>query len=95
MKPFSIVNFSDCINYDGDLPPHHDIITSNIYAEYIFLDDIILKKFQEQNDKMIENITERHPLKKYLKPEEVAGMAEYLLSEKASSISPIDSAKKS
>jgi NAD(P)-dependent dehydrogenase (short-subunit alcohol dehydrogenase family) len=40
-----------------------------------------------RNDKMIENITERHPLKKYLKPEEVAGMAEYLLSEKASSIS--------
>ncbi len=40
-----------------------------------------------RNDKMIENITERHPLKKYLKPEDVAGMAEFLLSEKATSIS--------
>lgn len=40
-----------------------------------------------RNDKMIENITERHPLKKYLKPEEVANMAAFLLSEKASSVS--------
>ena len=36
---------------------------------------------------MIENIKERHPLKKFLDPKEVAGMAEFLLSEKASSIS--------
>ena len=40
-----------------------------------------------RNDKMIENITERHPLKKFLKPNDVAVMAEFLLSEKASSIS--------
>ena len=40
-----------------------------------------------RNDKMIENITERHPLKKFLKPEEVAEMASFLLSEKAASIS--------
>ncbi len=40
-----------------------------------------------RNDKMIENITERHPLKKYLKPKEVADMAAFLLSEKASSMS--------
>jgi len=40
-----------------------------------------------RNDKMIENITERHPLKKFLSPQEVADMAEFLLSEKASSIS--------
>jgi len=40
-----------------------------------------------RNDKMIENITERHPLKKYLKPKEVANMAAFLLSEKASSMS--------
>lgn len=36
-----------------------------------------------RNDKMIENITERHPLKKFLKPDEVAAMAEFLLSEKS------------
>ena len=40
-----------------------------------------------RNDKMIENITERHPMKKFLEPKDVAGMAEFLLSEKASSIS--------
>jgi len=40
-----------------------------------------------RNDKMIENITERHPLKKFLDPKDVAEMANFLLSEKASSIS--------
>lgn len=40
-----------------------------------------------RNDKMIENIKERHPLKKFLNPKEVADMAEFLLSDKASSIS--------
>ena len=40
-----------------------------------------------RNDKMIETITERHPLKKYLKPKDVAEMAAFLLSEKSSSIS--------
>jgi len=40
-----------------------------------------------RNEKMIENITERHPLKKFLSPTEVAEMADFLLSEKSSSIS--------
>ncbi|WNH11765.1 SDR family NAD(P)-dependent oxidoreductase [Thalassobellus suaedae] len=40
-----------------------------------------------RNDKMIENITERHPLKKFLNPEEVADMAEFLISEKSTSLS--------
>ncbi|CAI8372736.1 MAG: 2,5-dichloro-2,5-cyclohexadiene-1,4-diol dehydrogenase [Flavobacterium sp. SCGC AAA160-P02] len=40
-----------------------------------------------RNEKMIENIKERHPLKKILSPEEVAAMAEFLLSDKATSIS--------
>lgn len=40
-----------------------------------------------RNEKMVENITERHPLKKFLSPSEVAGMAQFLLSEKAASIS--------
>jgi len=40
-----------------------------------------------RNDKMVENITERHPLKKFLNPDEVADMAEFLLSNKAASIS--------
>ena len=36
---------------------------------------------------MRENITERHPLKKFLNPNEVAGMATFLLSDQAASIS--------
>lgn len=40
-----------------------------------------------RNDRMIETITERHPLKKFLRPEEVAEMAEFLISEKAASMS--------
>jgi NAD(P)-dependent dehydrogenase (short-subunit alcohol dehydrogenase family) len=48
-----------------------------------------------RNDKMIESIKERHPYKNFLQPEEVAHLAEYLLSEKSTAISgqvfPIDS----
>lgn len=40
-----------------------------------------------RNERMIDNMTERHPLKKYLSPEEVAEMASFLLSDKAASIS--------
>lgn len=40
-----------------------------------------------RNDKMVEAITDRHPLKKILNPDEVAEMAVFLLSEKAASIS--------
>ncbi|MFT4670283.1 MAG: 3-oxoacyl-[acyl-carrier protein] reductase [Ulvibacter sp.] len=40
-----------------------------------------------RNERMIENITERHPLKRFLNPEEVAATAEFLLSDKATSFS--------
>jgi len=40
-----------------------------------------------RNEKMIDNITERHPLKKFLNPTEVAEMASFLLSDQAASIS--------
>jgi NAD(P)-dependent dehydrogenase (short-subunit alcohol dehydrogenase family) len=40
-----------------------------------------------RNERMIENITERHPLKKFLAPQEVADMATFLISDKARSIS--------
>jgi len=40
-----------------------------------------------RNEKMIESITERHPLKKFLNPDEVAATAEFLLSDKAASFS--------
>ena len=40
-----------------------------------------------RNERMIENMNERHPLKKFLQPQEVADMATFLLSEKAASMS--------
>ena len=40
-----------------------------------------------RNERMIENIRERHPLKKYLEPNEVASMAKFLISDEAKSIS--------
>lgn len=40
-----------------------------------------------RNEKMIDNIVQRHPLKKYLNPDEVAEMAEFLVSNKSASLS--------
>ena len=40
-----------------------------------------------RNDRMKENMVERHPMKGYLKPEEVASMTGFLISENAKSIS--------
>jgi 3-oxoacyl-[acyl-carrier protein] reductase len=40
-----------------------------------------------RNDRIKENMVERHPMKSYLKPEEVANMANYLISDQAKSIS--------
>lgn len=40
-----------------------------------------------RNERMIESTIQRHPLKKYLEPSEVAAMAEYLISDVSKSIS--------
>lgn len=40
-----------------------------------------------RNDKMKETITDRHPLKKFLNPQEVAAMAAFLISDQASALS--------
>ncbi|WP_428229736.1 SDR family NAD(P)-dependent oxidoreductase [Flavobacterium sp.] len=40
-----------------------------------------------RNDRMKENMIERHPMKSYLKADEVANMVDFLISEKANSIS--------
>ncbi|NJN50406.1 MAG: SDR family oxidoreductase [Polaribacter sp.] len=40
-----------------------------------------------RNERMVENIVERHPLKKFLEPNEVAALANFLISEEAKSIS--------
>jgi NAD(P)-dependent dehydrogenase (short-subunit alcohol dehydrogenase family) len=40
-----------------------------------------------RNERLIESIKERHPLKKFLDPKEVADLATFLISDKAKSIS--------
>ena len=40
-----------------------------------------------RNERMVESTIQRHPLKKYLEPKEVAAMATYLLSDVSKSIS--------
>ena len=40
-----------------------------------------------RNEKQEENMRDRHPLKKYLQPEEVANMASFLCSDKSLSVS--------
>ncbi|GAB5563782.1 MAG: SDR family oxidoreductase [Winogradskyella sp.] len=40
-----------------------------------------------RNEKMVENMKQRHPLKKYLDPQEVSEMASFLISDKAASMS--------
>lgn len=66
----------------AEMAPH---IRINAIAPTVTDTDLAAKLLR--NEKMIENITERHPLKKFLKPEEIADMAEFLLSDKSASIS--------
>lgn len=61
------------------------IIRVNAIAPTITDTDLASKILR--NEKMTENIKQRHPLKKILSPTEVADMGEFLLSYKASSIS--------
>lgn len=39
-----------------------------------------------RNDRQVENMNDRHPLKRFLEPEEVANMAAFLLSDNAKSL---------
>lgn len=51
---FSFADFSDIINYDGNIEPiGKDILESNLFTEYIFLDDVILDQFQKQKHQYI------------------------------------------
>jgi len=40
-----------------------------------------------RNERLVENTIERHPLKKFLDPSEVASMVQYLISDASKSIS--------
>lgn len=60
-------------------------IRVNAIAPTVTATDLASKLLR--NERMIEGIKERHPLKKFLQPEEVADMASFLQSEKAKSLS--------
>lgn len=45
---FKFKDFSQVINYDGGVPAYGSILDSDLYAEYVFLDDVILDQFQKQ-----------------------------------------------
>lgn len=47
---FKFRNFNQLINYDGTAPSNSDyfILDSMVYAEYVYIDDVILEKFQSQ-----------------------------------------------
>jgi NAD(P)-dependent dehydrogenase (short-subunit alcohol dehydrogenase family) len=66
----------------ADLAPS---IRVNAIAPTITQTDLAAKFLR--NEKMVENTIQRHPLKKFLAPSEVASMAEYLISDKSKSIS--------
>jgi len=46
---FKFRNFNELVNYDGSEPEAVSILQSHVIAEYIYLDDIILNKFQTQS----------------------------------------------
>lgn len=50
---FKLRSFSDCVNYDGDEPYQQSIMDASIFAEYIFLDDVILDQFKKQKHQYI------------------------------------------
>ena len=66
----------------ADLAPK---VRVNAIAPTITGTDLAAKLLR--NERMIENTIQRHPLKKFLNPEEVATMVDYLISDGSKSIS--------
>lgn len=66
----------------ADLAPK---VRVNAIAPTITQTDLAAKLLR--NERMVENTIQRHPLKKFLNPNEVAAMAQYLISDAAKSIS--------
>lgn len=50
---FKFKRFDECINYDGDEPNPVNILDASLFAEYIFLDDIILQTFLKERHQYI------------------------------------------
>jgi len=58
---FTLRNFSDCINYDGtQIPANCNIMESNVYAEYIWIDDPFVDFFKNNEHFYIINQPEFH-----------------------------------
>lgn len=58
---FSFRKFDDVINYNGGVPPSPaNIVRANVYAEYLFLDDVILEDFRNQKHMYIIEQVEYH-----------------------------------
>jgi NAD(P)-dependent dehydrogenase (short-subunit alcohol dehydrogenase family) len=66
----------------ADLAPK---VRVNAIAPTITQTDLAAKLLR--NERMVENTIQRHPLKKFLEPREVASMVEYLISDVSKSIS--------
>ena len=66
----------------ADLAPK---VRVNAIAPTITQTDLAAKLLR--NERMVENTIQRHPLKKFLEPGEVASMVEYLISDVSKSIS--------
>jgi hypothetical protein len=50
---FKLRRFDECINYDGDEPDTINILDASVFAEYIFLDDVILQTFLKEKHQYV------------------------------------------
>jgi len=50
---FKLRDFPRLINFDGSTPAYSNIVESNVYAEYIYLDDAIVNSFQQQKHRYV------------------------------------------
>jgi hypothetical protein len=57
---FKFRQFTQLINYDGTAPADSFILDSMVYAEYVYIDDVILEKFQRQKHMYVIEQTQYH-----------------------------------
>jgi hypothetical protein len=57
---FKLRDYPNLIHYDGGTPATANIIESNVYAEYIYLDEVIVEQFQTQKHMYIIEQTQYH-----------------------------------
>ena len=57
---FKLRDFSNLINYDGSMPAMSNIVESNMYAEYIYMDESIARVFEQQRHMYVIEQTQSH-----------------------------------